>query len=224
MSSTTHMQHRTDAAIKDDVEHELEWTPGIVATTIGVAVSDGVVTLTGRVADHTERVQVGRAALRVAGVRAIADELTIHTGTAPRTDGEIASAVRAALDADGAVPTADIRVEVSNRVVILEGTVRWYFQRLAAIRDAERVAGVSYVLSRIDLTPRPSAPDTERRIREAFVRSAALDADRIDVKVEGTVVTLQGRVRTWAERREAENAAWRSPHVTDIRNEILVEP
>ncbi|MFJ7288604.1 BON domain-containing protein [Curtobacterium sp. NPDC098951] len=215
------VHHRPDDEVKADVEEELDWTPGIEAAGIGVAVEDGVVTLTGQVGSHAERVQAARPALRVTGVRGLAEELDIR-GPSVHTDADIASAVRAALDADASVPSDTVDVQVRDRIVTLTGSAHWYFQRLAAVRDAERVDGVQFVLDRLELTPRPSAPDTEERIRQAFVRNAELDADRIDVAVDGTTVTLTGTARTWAERRQAEIAAWRSPHVTAVEDHVVV--
>ena len=216
------VNHRPDADVKADVEEELDWTPGVDVDAIGVAVEDGVVTLTGQVGNHTERIQAAKAALRVAGVRGLAEELDIRSPSA-RTDAEIASDVRAALDADASVPSDTIDVQVRDRIVTLTGSAHWHFQRLAALRDAERVASVQFVLDRMELTPRPSALDTAERIRQAFVRHAELDADRIDVAVAGTIVTLTGHARTWAERRQAEVAAWRSPHVTEVDDRIVVD-
>jgi osmotically-inducible protein OsmY len=216
------VHHRPDDEVKADVEEELDWTPGIEAAGIGVAVEDGVVTLTGQVGSHAERVQAARAALRVTGVRGLAEELDIR-GPSVHADADIASAVRTALDADASVPSDTVDVQVRDRIVTLTGSAHWYFQRLAAVRDAERVAGVQFVLDRLELTLRPSAPDTEERIRQAFVRNAGLDADRIDVAVDGTTVTLTGTARTWAERRQAEIAAWRSPHVTAVEDHVVVD-
>lgn len=216
------VHHRPDDEVKADVEEELDWTPGIEAAGIGVAVEDGVVTLTGQVGSHAERVQAARAALRVTGVRGLAEELDIR-GPSAHTDADIASAVRATLDADASVPSDTVDVQVRDRIVTLTGSAHWYFQRLAAVRDAERVDGVRFVLDRLELTPRPSAPDTAERIRQAFVRNAGLDAERIDVAVDGTTVTLTGTARTWAERQQAEIAAWRSPHVTAVEDHVVVD-
>ncbi|WP_416395340.1 MULTISPECIES: BON domain-containing protein [unclassified Curtobacterium] len=216
------LHHRPDDDVKADVEEELDWTPGVDAAGVGVAVEDGVVTLTGQVGSHTERVQAARAVLRVTGVRGLAEELDVR-GPSVHTDADIASAVRAALDADASVPSDTIDVQVRDRIVTLSGSTHWYFQRLAAVRDAERVGGAQFVLDRLELSPRPSAPDTAERIRAAFIRNAALDADRIGVAVAGTTVTLTGTARSWAERRQAEIAAWRSPHVTAVEDHVAVD-
>ncbi|ROP58677.1 BON domain-containing protein [Curtobacterium sp. PhB115] len=225
MTTITHTEHRSDSTIKHDVQQELEWTPGIDATAIGVAVDDGVVTLSGTVDSFTERIQASRAALRVQGVHALADDIMISAAArALHTDAEIAHTIRQALDADATVPEGHVQVEVADHTVTLHGDVPWHFQRLAAIRDAERVAGVKYVLNHIGLTPRPTAHDTENRIKQAFVRHAQLDADRLEVSVQDSVVTLTGRVASAAEKREAELAAWRSPHVTDVQNLLIVQP
>jgi osmotically-inducible protein OsmY len=217
------VHNRPDSDVRADVEDELAWTPGIDAASIGVAVENGIVTLTGQVGSHTERMQAGKAALRVTGVCGLAEELDIR-GPSRRTDADIASAVRAALDADASVPSDTVDVQVRDRIVTLTGSAHWYFfQKVAAVRDAERVGDVQFLLDRLELTPRPSAPDTEERIRQAFVRNAELDADRIAATVHGTTVTLTGRARTWAERRQAEIAAWRSPHVLDVDDQVVVD-
>ncbi len=225
MTTMTRTEHRSDSTIKHDVQQELDWTPGIEATAIGVAVDDGVVTLSGTVDSFSERIQASRAALRVQGVHALADDLVVRAAArALHTDAEIAKMVHQALDADDTVPAGHLQVEVADHTVTLHGSVPWHFQRLAAIRDAERVPGVKYVLNHVELTPRPTATDTEARIAQAFVRHAQLDADRLDVSVRDSVVTLTGRVGSAAEKREAELAAWRSPHVTDVQNLLIVQP
>lgn len=219
--STTIQVHR-DADVQRMVHEELEWTPEVDAAGIGVAVEGGAVTLSGEVATLAERVAATRATLRVRGVAAVVDNLVVHPRSGwPVSEADIAKEVVRALHAAANVPDT-VKAEIDGHTVILDGTATWDFQRQAAVRAVQYLRGVGSVVSRIALIARPPALDTEDRIRKALVRNAQVDAERIEVSATGGTVTLTGTVRSWAERRQAEVAAWASPHVAHVENRIVV--
>jgi len=220
---TTTPQYRTDLDVQREVLEELEWTPGLAVADVGVAVHDGAVTLSGEVSDLPQRTAAVKAALRVRGVTAVADELGVRIPDAGRvSDSDIADAVQRGFHDSLEVPQGSVHATVRDGVVTLFGTVRFEYERKAARRIAEHARGARAVDSRVELARRPSAPDAEERVRNAIRRNAALDASRVDVRFEGTEAVLTGTVRSFAERSQAERAAWTSPHVTAVRNLIEV--
>jgi osmotically-inducible protein OsmY len=213
-----------DLSIKKDVEAELQYEPSINAAEIGVAVKDGIVTLTGRVRSYVEKMAAARAATRVAGVKAVANE--IEVGLLPadeRTDEELARSVANALTWSASVPSDRVKAQVSQGWVALEGTVEWYYQREAAERAVRHLRGVKGVINRIVIQPDVTADVVRAKIEAALKRSAELDARRITVETQGSKVILRGAVRSWAERQEAERAAWATPGVTAVENHIAIE-
>ncbi len=214
----------SDTEIHRDVLAELDWDPEVDAKDIGVEVDNGVVTLTGTVDSYTKKWAAERAALRVAGVRAVANDIVVKSPTT-RTDTDIAKAVADALEANSLVPKSRIKVTVKHGWVTLEGDVDWRFEREEAESTARKVAGVTGVTNLVVVKqPSVSPSEIKEAIERALVRSAEVDADRIQVHVEGGHVTLTGTVRSWAERQEAEAAAWRARGVTSVTNEIRVVP
>lgn len=216
----------TDRALQERVREELEWIPEVDAASVGVTADDGVVTLHGEVASAAERRSAVRAGQRVRGVRTLIDELTVRprTPAAWPSDTELGRAVDAALAWDAVLPHDAVRAAIHDHDVVLTGRVEWNYQREGAFRAVQKLRGVRSVANLIEIAPKPTATDTEHRIRTALVRNASIDADRIAVRVNGTEVTIAGRVRSWAERTQAENAAWSSPAVTRVHNELLVVP
>ncbi len=212
---------KTDTEIRRAVEQELEWEPSVDARRIGVGVVDGVVTLTGEVASYGERWRAERAVERVAGVRGIVNELVVKSPL-QRSDVEIAKAAADALKWNVMVPADNVKVKVHDGWLTLEGEVRWDYQRRAAERAVRDIPGVRGVSNLIRIKPRIEPQDVKSKIEETFKRGAVLDANRIDVQVEGSEVTLRGTVRSWVERHEAEKAAWSAPGVTAVHNYIAV--
>ena len=212
---------KTDSELRRDVERELEWDPSIDARNIGVAAKNGVVTLTGYVSSYADKWRAERIAKRVSGVTALANEIEVKLST-ERTDPDIAEAARAALKSDSRVPADRIKVIVERGWVTLEGTVDYYYQKSAAESDVRYIAGVRGVTNALVVTPKVSPTDIRMKIEEALKRSAQLDANRISVETEGSKVVLSGTVRSWAEREEAEMAAWAAPGVTQVENKIKV--
>jgi osmotically-inducible protein OsmY len=214
---------KTDSELRRDVERELEWDPSIDARNIGVAAKNGVVTLTGYVSSYADKWRAERIAKRVSGVTALANEIEVKLST-ERTDPDIAEAARAALKADSRLPADRIKVIVERGWVTLEGTVDYYYQKSAAESDVRYIAGVRGVTNALVVTPKVSPTDIRMKIEEALKRSAQLDANRISVETEGSKVILSGTVRSWAEREEAEMAAWAAPGVTQVENKSKVGP
>ncbi|TXN31896.1 BON domain-containing protein [Lacisediminihabitans profunda] len=225
MNTSPNSPSNDDLTVKEEVEEELLWNPEVDPARIGVSVHDGVVTLTGEVRTFAERIAATEAAMAVRGVLSVADDLTVDLADeAAQSDTHVAHAVLDALARDTAIPAGAITVEVRDGTVTLKGEVEWNHQREGARRDVEHLPGVRFLDSRIELSRRPSASDTEERIRRAIVRNAQLDASHIHVSIDGTVATITGEVRSWAEKRQASLSAWRSPHVTSVHNEIKVKP
>jgi osmotically-inducible protein OsmY len=214
---------RTDEKIRQAVLEEFAWTPEIQRTDIGVAANDGVVTLTGTV-DSYMKWMMERSAFRVAGLAGVINYIVVRP-IKILTDADIAQAVERAVAGDPEVPAGSIQVSVDKGVVTLTGEVDWQFQRAAAESDARRVTAVHNVINQVTVKPRAATAEAIRTgIGQALIRSAEVEAVNIQVFVDGGHVTLKGTARSWAERQEAENAAWRAPGVTDVSNEIRVEP
>ncbi|MET0474518.1 MAG: BON domain-containing protein [Mycobacterium sp.] len=214
---------RTDRDIHAAVEAELEWTPEVDSAGIGVAVDDGVVSLFGEVDDYTQRTAAKRAALRVRAVTAFVNDLKVKPKSAwSLSETDIGKSVEHALRSASNVPET-VKAEIDGHDVTLTGQVAWDFQRRAAKRAVQYLRGVCWVNNRITLTPRASAVDTAERIRNAIVRNAQVEANAVTVAAAGDTVTLSGTVRSWAERRQADIAAWSSPHVSEVYNHIVVK-
>jgi len=214
---------KTDSETRRDVEAELHWSPEIDQTDIAVKVSGGVVTLTGYVSTYADKFRAEATVKRVAGVSAVANDLAVRAPLGGRpTDPEIARGTVAALQR--ALPRAceNIKALVHEGRVALEGVVEWHYERERAERAVHDVPGVISVRNSIRLEPRVAPTEIKRQIEEAFRRSAAVDAQQLTVEAHGAEVTLRGEVRSWAERDQAQHAAWSAPGVRNVRNEIIV--
>jgi osmotically-inducible protein OsmY len=220
----TKTQTRSDNSLRDDVLLELKWDPKISsASDIGVAVKDGVVTLTGFVPSFWEKDAAEKAVKRVYGVRGIANDIEVKLFW-QRTDPEIARDAVHELESHVSIPADRIKVTVKDGWVTLEGTVDWEYQKSLAESAMKKLKGVSGVTNKIQVTPKASAAEVKSKIEEALRRSAELDARRITVEIEGSTVKLYGSVSSWAERDEAERAAGSAPGTTMVENHILVNP
>jgi osmotically-inducible protein OsmY len=227
MTSAASTETRTDEQIQRDVLNELKWDARLQPNEIGVIVKDGVVTLTGWVDSFVKKWSAEQAAEHVRGVRAVANDIEVRLpGWAERTDADIAAAVARALEWDAVLPPGAVAASVSNGWVTLRGEVEWEYQRREAERQVRRLTGVRGVTNLITVRPRSktSPEELQRKIQEALMRAAEVDAKQIEIDVQGDTVVLKGTVRSWLEREEAERAAWSAPGVTTVKNRIVVEP
>jgi osmotically-inducible protein OsmY len=214
---------RLDSDIKRDVEDELRWDPDIDAIDIGVAVNNGVVSLTGFVRSYTQKIQAERDAKRVAGVMGVANDIEVRLPALDqRPDPDIARDAVNALKLELPFSSENIKVVVKDGRLTLEGAVEWNYARERAESAVKRTRGVKTVTNAIEVKPKVAPYEIRRKIEDAFRRSAEIDASRVTVEASGSEVILRGTVRSWAERQEAERAAWAAPGVAKVDNRITI--
>jgi osmotically-inducible protein OsmY len=216
-------QTQSDHDLLATVVRQLDWEPQIVSKDINVAVKESVVSLTGFVHSYPEKLAAERAAKKVYGVGAVANDIEVKPG-GERSDPEIARDIVHAMKIDLSVPKDAVKVILYRGWVTLEGIVTWHFQRADAERCARNVDGVRGVTNTIQLKPVVSAADVKTKIEEALRRSADVDARRITVWANQGTVYLYGNVRSYMEREEAERAAWSAPGVTNVEGHIAIVP
>ena len=215
---------KTDTQLRNDIQAELNWAPEVKSSDIGVIVKDGVVTLTGHLSSYAEKYAVERAVQRVYGVKALAVELTVKLPfDNQRTDADIALAAERALEWNALVPDGKIHPMVEKGWLSLTGEVEWDYQRSAAevaVRDLMGVTGVSNL---VKVKPRVSPADVEKKIHDALSHQADREARKLSIAVDGSHVTLRGTVHSWSERDAVQGAAWSTPGVTVVVNDLLVD-
>lgn len=215
----------TDKELKQHVQSALDWEPSLDASDIGVSVDEGVATLRGTVGSYIEKLTAERVATHVYGIKGVANDLTVHLPTGyERSDTDIAQVAVAALGWNTLVPKDRVTVTVANGWIALNGTLDWQYQKDAAARAVRDLTGVKGVINNIRLQPSVKTTDVRDKIEEAFKRSAEIDARRISVTSEAGKVVLRGNVHSWAERQEAERAAWAAPGVIQVEDHLAVVP
>ena len=214
---------KTDLQIKSDVTAELVWDAAVDATNVGVAVRNGIVTLSGTVDTYVQKHAAERAARRVAGVRGIAVDLDVHLAPAhARTDAEIAQAAVDALEWHSSVPQDKVKVKVEDGWVTLTGEVDWGYQLASAEQAVRPLVGVKGVASEIRLKQRADPADLRADLAAAFARHAQREANHIAIEVDGGVVTLRGKVDTLAEHEAAIGSAYAARGVTRVVDRLEV--
>jgi osmotically-inducible protein OsmY len=216
---------KTDTELQRDVMNELKWEPTIKAAEIGVGVKDGVVTLSGYVDSYVKKWAAERAAARVSGVRAVAEEIQVRLpGSLKRSDEDLAGAVANVLEWNVLVPHDRVKVQVQDGLVTLSGEVDWWYQKNAAEETVRSLMGVVWFSNQITVKPAVKPQDVKDKIESAFQRNALLDSRRIKVEIRGGWVILSGSVRSWGERAEAQWVAWAAPGVSEVENNIIINP
>lgn len=214
---------KTDAQLQQDVMAELKWEPAVHAEQIGVEVKDGIVTLAGHVDSYPAKWNAERAAQRVAGVKALAVEIDVKlNGSDQRNDADVARSCENVLLWTTYLPKDSVKVLVEDGWVTLSGQVQWGFQRATAAAAVRYLAGVKGVSDQITIKPGVTASVVKSDIEAALKRRATSEADGIKVTVNGSKVTLSGTVPTWAERDAAGSAAWSSPGVSNVVDNIAI--
>jgi len=212
-----------DIDLRQSVLEELDFDPSFDADGIGVAVENGVVTLTGHVRSYAAKLAVERAVQRVKGVHGIAEEIEIRYPADKRTaDDQIAERALSSIKWNAQVPGDAVLVKVEKGWVRLSGTVDWQFQRIAAESAVRRLSGVAGISNMITIKPQVRPTDVKSKILDALKRNAQLEADAIRVSVDNDTVTLEGNVKAWYERGIAERAAWSAPGVSKVEDRISV--
>ncbi|MFZ6815053.1 BON domain-containing protein [Undibacterium sp. Rencai35W] len=214
---------KSDTQLQQDILAELDWEPSVDAAQIGVEVNDGVVTLAGHVSSFAEKWDAERAAQRVNGVKALAVEIDVKLpGDSKRNDSDIARTAENALDWMTYIPSESVKVMVEGGYITLSGEVDWEYQREAVTGRVRHLMGVTGVSDHIVVKPKVSLRAVKSDIEAALRRRAHADAQKIAVGVNGSEVTLTGTVQSWAERDLAKHAAWGTPGVNKVVDNIAI--
>jgi osmotically-inducible protein OsmY len=211
-----------DVHVRDAVLEQLAWDPAVDASGIGVTARGGAVSLTGSINTYSGKLAAERAAKRVQGVRAVANDLEVKLA-AGRTDEDIAADAATMLKLHNEVPDS-VQAAVHHGHVTLTGNVDWHYQRMQAEKAVRHIRGVRHVTDRTTLVPRAAGKDLHRRIMKALYHNASLDAKHIEVTVSGSVAHLSGTATSWMQREAAERAAYDAPGITLVDNQIIVDP
>ena len=211
----------TDIRIRDAVMRQLEWDPRVDAGAVGVAASGGTVTLTGYIDTYAGKLAAERAAKRVHGVRAVANDIDVRVKL-ERTDSDVAKDVAHALELHSLIPDS-VQASVHSGRVTLTGTVHWLFQKRDAEKAIRHVRGVRGVMNHVTVEQRAAERDVRRRVVQALPWNADVDARNIEVAIAGHRATLRGTVHSWLQHDAVERAVADAPGVTDVINQLKVE-
>ena len=213
----------TDKYLRQLVLDELDFEPSVDAANIGVAVENGVVTLSGHVHSYAEKMAAERAAQRVKGVRGIAEEIRVRYPEEKRTaDDQIAQRALSIMSWDAQLPSGAVKVKVERGWVTLTGAVEWFYQKNAAAAAVRKLSGVVGVSNQIEVKPRVQMADVKQKILAALERNADVEANAIRIAVEGDTVKLEGKVKAWYERDLVERAAWSVPGVRSVEDHLTL--
>jgi osmotically-inducible protein OsmY len=218
---TTATLTETDVRVRDAVMRQLDWDPQVDASAVGVAVRNGTVTLTGFIETYSAKLAAERAAKRVHGVRAVANDIDVRLRL-ERTDPDIAQDAARALRLRSAIPES-VQAVVHNGHITLTGKVDWLYQKEGAERAVRHIRGVRNVMNHISVSPRAVVRDVGHRIVRALHQNADVDARHITVTVSGGKAILAGTVGTWLQRDSAERAAANAPGIAEVENRIVIQ-
>jgi osmotically-inducible protein OsmY len=214
---------RANKDLRTRVLDELDWEPSIDSADIGIAVKDGVVTLTGHVPTYAQKRTAERTVLRLSGVQRVANDMDVRLPSEhKRSDADLAQAAVAALNRNVQIPADAVKVTVDDAWVTLEGVVHWDYQRRRAERAVRYLMGVKGVNNQLRVKERATPGDLRERIKRALERRIEEEARRINVTVDGDAVTLTGTVPSWTDRDDIENAVWAAPGITTVHNKLTV--
>ena len=215
---------KPDAQLRADIQAELEWDPAVTSEDVGVIVNHGVVTLTGHLRSYAEKLAAERAALRVSGVKALAIETSVKLAAGfERTDADLAQAVEHALEWNVQVPRGAIKPMLEGGWVTLAGEVDWDYQRRAAEATVRNLLGVTGITNLVTIKPLLRSADVERQVQDALIRAFHGQPPQVAIDVNGSQLVLRGKVRSWKEFEAARNAAWSTPGIVSVVNELVVE-
>lgn len=215
---------RTNIEIQKEVIDAIRWEPILNAAEIGVTVKQGIVTLSGQVETYSQKLAAEKAAKKVRGVKALAEDIQVGVSAFnKKTDAEIAEAILASLKWQTAVDEEQIKVQVEDGIARLQGEVDWTYQKIIAQTAVQHINGLRMLLNEITVKPRLTPDHLEQQISAAFERNALLDAGKITAQVIEGVVTLRGSVRSFTELEDAEAVVWAAPGVTQVKNQLDVE-
>ena len=214
----------TDKTLRQFVTDELEFEPSVDAEHIGVAVENGIVTLSGHVKSFAEKLSAVAAVRRVKGVRGIAEEMEVRFPSDKKTaDDQVAARAADIIRWNSVVPQNAIEITVRNGWVTLSGHVDWWYQRSEAEKAVRKLTGVSGVINNVTIRPHIQPIDVKRKIEDAFKRRAELDSEAIRVAItDGGKITLQGTVHDWREHNAAVDAAWSAPGVVSVEDRLTL--
>ena len=214
---------KTDQQLQTDVLDELKWDPRLNSPEIGVAVKNGIVTLSGHVDSYTKKLAAEESAKRVKDVKGIVEEIKVNLSLdGKRTDQELAQNAINALKWNNSVPDQNIKVEVENGWLTLDGHADWQFQKDAAKNAVKDIIGLKGVINQINIAPRVNIPVVRDTIKKALERSADVEADKIVIETSGNKVILHGKARSWNEKNEVEHAAWSAPGVMEVVDDLVI--
>ena len=215
---------RTDFETKQDVLAELQWEPALNVNELAVSVEQGIVVLSGMVPSYYEKMLAEKCAKRIIGVKVVVQNISVKNSVGKiKSDMELAEAILDALKWDGRIGHDKIKIKVEQGMVIAEGSVKWNFEKEAVSSLIEKLRGVNGLINNLHVKNKIESKKIKHDIAGAFVRNAAIDAKGIKIVASGDRVILRGKVRSWAEKMDAERIAWNTLGVMEVDNELEVE-